>query len=80
MESEKKTKREQAIKEKIVQKPSNKKEMEAEAQRRLNAEVAHQTEEAETRALGRAMMADANSNRPSFSNSSLKLLNNFQGD
>ena len=39
----------------------------------------HQQEEAETRALGRAMIADAAEKRPSFNNSCAKLLNNFQG-
>lgn len=58
---------------------SKKKEQEKEAQRRLDAEIAHQKEEAETRALGKAMMQDGAKNRPGFSNSCMKLLNNFQG-
>lgn len=50
-----------------------------EAKRQLEAELRHQKEEAETRALGRAMIADANNNRNSFNRSCLNLLNNYQG-
>lgn len=57
-----------------------KKEEEAEAKRRMDIEIRHQTEEAETRALGRKMMFDATKNKPSFNASCCKLLNNFQGN
>ena len=52
----------------------------AEAPRKIEREVLHQNEEAQTRALGRAMIADAEENRPSFNASCLKLLNHFQGN
>ena len=58
---------------------TSKKDEEKESQRRLDTEVLHQTEEAERRALGRAMMSDAANNKRSFNNSCLKLLNNYQG-
>ena len=50
-----------------------------EAQRQLDIEMRHQNSEAETRALGRAMMSDAQENRPSLNRSCLNLLNNYQG-
>lgn len=83
---EKKLKLENLQREKNLQKVktiSNAKqqqEQEQEAKRRLDTEVMHQTEEAETRALGRAMMADAAGKRPSFNTSCLNLLNNFSGN
>lgn len=76
-----KQKRDQVVyksKNRKISKAMQDKEDEAEANKRMQTEVMHQTEEAERRALGRAMLADAASNRPSFNNSSLKLLNNFQ--
>lgn len=60
-------------------KKQQEKELEAEAKKRLDVEVHHQREEAETQALGQAMMKDAEKNRPSLNTSCLKLLNNFQG-
>lgn len=62
-----------------VSKEVLKKQKQSEAQRRLDTEVKHQTEEAERSTLGKAMMSDAAANRPSFNNSCLMLLNNFQG-
>lgn len=62
-----------------VQSEKKKKDDEMEAQRQLEIELLHQREEAETRALGQAMLADAAANRPSFNQSSLNLLNNYQG-
>lgn len=62
-----------------VTKAATKKEQQQEAQRRLDAEIAHQQEEGETRALSKAMLADAAKNRPSFNTSCTKLLANFQG-
>lgn len=55
------------------------KEEEKEGQRKIDTEVRHLKEEAERRSLGRAMLSDAASNRPSFNTSCLNLLNNFQG-
>ena len=55
-------------------------EQKAEAKRRLDIEVRHQTEEAETRAPARKMMSDAASNKPSFNTSCTNLLNNYQGN
>ena len=55
------------------------KEQEAEAQRRMDVEVRHQKEEAETGALARKMMSDANKNRSTLNSSCCKLLNNYQG-
>ena len=54
-------------------------EQEDDAERRLAIELKHQMEEAETRALGKAMMNDVENNNASMDNSSWKLLNNFQG-
>ena len=64
---------------KKTSKAAQEKELQVEAKRRLDIEIQHQKEEAETRALGRAMLSDASKNKPSFNNSCLKLLNNFQG-
>lgn len=59
---------------------SKEKEEEAkEAERQLQTEMRHQREEADTRALARAMMVDAQKNRPSLNNSCLNLLNSYQG-
>lgn len=55
------------------------KEARKEAKRQLDVEVRHQTDENETRALGRAMMSDAVAGR-SINQSTLNLLNNFQGN
>ena len=60
-------------------KARGRKEQQHEAKRRLESEVLHLNQEAETEALGRAMMADAKANRPTFNNSCLKLPHNFQG-
>ena len=65
---------------KPVTKTQQKKLEELEAQKRLETEVLHQTEEAERRALCKAMMADGAAKRPSLNNSCLKVLNNFQGN
>lgn len=54
-------------------------EAEKEAKRQLDVEVMHQKEEAERRALGKGMIADAEANRPSFTRSALDLLVNYQG-
>ena len=59
---------------------ARRKEEEArEAQRQLDTEVKHQKEEAEARALGRAMLTDSALNRPSFNHSCLNVLNSYQG-
>ena len=55
------------------------KEIELEAQKRLETEAMHEADEAESRALCQGMMADAKKNRPTFNSSCLKVLNNFQG-
>ena len=55
------------------------KQQEEESKRRLDMEILHQTEEGHTKSLGKKMMSDAASNRPSFNSSCLNLLNNFQG-
>lgn len=52
---------------------------EAEAKKRLEVELRHQTEEAERRTLCRKMMSDSSKTRPSLNNSCLNVLNNFQG-
>lgn len=82
---EKQLKIEKRKRDEIVKIPRNasksttQQEQEAEAKKRLETEVMHQTEEAETRALGNKMMSDAASKKPSFNTSCANLLNNFQG-
>lgn len=73
-EREKKLRRSRTVSKLVLQK-----EQQAEAKKRLDTEVHHQTEEAETRALGKKMLSDGVGNKPSFSNSCQNLLNNFQG-
>ena len=91
-ETKNKTRYEKAIehekkkKEKVQRKSlqiseSNKiKESKKEAKRQLEIEMRHQEEEAETRALGQAMVSDAAAGRTTFNQSSTNLLNNFQGN
>lgn len=50
------------------------------ANRKLEAEISHQKEEAERKALAQAVKADAAGNRPTFNQSCLKLLVNYQGN
>lgn len=73
-------KRDVAEKATLKKKESRSKDEEKkEARRQLECEMRHQSEEAETRALGRAMIADAQNNRPSFNRSCQNLLLNYQG-
>lgn len=65
---------------KKISEAQQKKEEEQEAQRKLDIEVLHQQDESKRRALGKAMLADAAANRPTFNKSALKLLNNFQSE
>lgn len=59
----------------------DKKDAELEARRQLEIEVKLQQEEAQTRAMGQAMLSDAEANRQSaFNRSCFNLLNNFQGN
>lgn len=51
-----------------------------EAQHKLDTEMVHQRDEAETRALCDAMLADASSNSQRLNSSCSKLLTNFQGN
>lgn len=55
-------------------------EREKEAQRKLDTELLHQTEESTRRSLVKKMMSDAASNSPTLNQSCLKVLNNFQGN
>ena len=77
---EKKTHEQASMEKKTVSEARKKKEEEQEAQRKLDVEILHQQEESQRRALGRAMLSDAASNRPTFNKSTVKLLNNFQGN
>lgn len=52
---------------------------EREARIQLDTEIMHQNEELERRALAKSMMADAAEGRPSFNQSNLNLLVNYQG-
>lgn len=54
-------------------------EQEAESQKRLQVEVMHQTEEAKRRALAKAVMTEAASGNGSLNESCFNLLTNFQG-
>lgn len=69
------TKEEKSLKKNVQKKQAQ----ECSAERRLQTEMKHQMEEAETRALGKAMMRDVAKDRGNFDNSCAKLLNNFQG-
>ena len=80
LQTEKKRQQEIAEKQSSLKEINERKEIEQEAQRKLDTEILHQREEAERRALGQAMMSDAAKNRPSLSNSCLNLLNNYQGN
>ena len=77
LEQNKKKKFDETVKK--VNEAKQKKEEEMEAQRQIEIELQHQKEEAETRALGKAMLADVEGNRPSLNQTTLKVLNNFQG-
>lgn len=79
LEMEKKKKQQKEEKARKSSKSALQKEQEAEANRRLQTEMLHQTQEAKSRALGKTMMSDAVNNKPSLNISCLKVLNNFQG-
>ena len=55
------------------------KEQETEAKRKVDVELAHQKDEAETQNLARKMMSDVKKNKPTFNALCCNLLNNFQG-
>ena len=76
--SEKKISEKEGKKKKRIAKVNERKEREIDAQRKLDTEVMHQTEESERRALGKAMMKQAGG-KNSFNRPCLDLLNNFQG-
>lgn len=79
LEEEKKQKKsieKQGKKKKMV---NAQKDKQRDAERKLDTEVLHQKEEAETRALTKTMMSDAAAKKPSLNNSCLNVLNNFQG-